>query len=1471
MPQHRPPPAVFDFSTFLDAPSVAAQVKQYGAPQIIDIPQTLIPSPLAPHLAPNTVEKLRDFLVGDGSSAGHARGAEVWRSWKRAWDLWNNHYIEGRVSPIWIREEYERLKKEIEEARDSRRKDEQIRRIRTRHRPGHNTAIGPATIFSATQPEAGPGKFYRQTTETRPAGTIVVPKMESRPKPGSTREHRRKGEVVPVYGDRFVTEIVRVERVVPKYTTPLRRWTDVINSVKDNLLLPERSQFPGSTETIIEYTLEERQVMKFGCVDIVGDKISPNLMSYEEVNQNLVAYGTLPGGERIDPPVFISQRPKMWYPVTEPCLDGTRTLTVDETVAVIEFGDIVVETLEEGEGLLLGWVEMDIPDVDMDADYDLHDRFGELPVVDEEPAIFYKRADKVERADGFSGGFFPMKSIDPYPEPEEADEDDVESKWLDVIQNTVWRPCRVGELTLRIEMDEPFEVVAAENGLEFDGGVDCGRSPYPVLRSVTEHFKISQGSRNLPDVFRKKKMWDGVTGTIFNMPVKPLENEDSEDERADGMSLLYGDFFRDEANKHRHDCFPLNIRRVARRSDKNYPARQFAMPVLEDNETLVRYPWHIPEGKYDHVTAFEDDLSPYDPWKVTAEQKQKREVPVRRYPPAQSDKCEGHEDLLLVDDTIWREELEDDDYGRWKYYVTNLHGGTLLINGKEIKINQIAGPLPEFAVIETPGGQISFWWGPNGRNHLGGNPGLNHESAWRSLRSRDNEFSTVALTAGQEWDYKIRERITKEFSGNEWEDDKQWEDWKKAVVASEEDPKSDADHPDSSKSTLITLETYEATGVPTGSDVVQPESFPTDTDELMWLHTKAEPLFRVIEAAKTNNFIEPLDIGMGFFPGAKRPFVRPEIVAQQQAIGVWEARLPIAKGEQRKLMNNLAKSKADRAEREKQANIEIGRKRAADSELQGGYPFKRTMADLVREEREAESNLERVNLDLANRQSNNVSRPVDSSVQSFDTAIRINLEQAFAAYNDRKLAAPAAGRPFTESLPTLQTAIDEHLKASRRKERGVAFKLQQRAAKGRVPIRNEDLPPGIDQVYASWKTNAKAAENERRKATALIRFNADTEALRLRQLKASQDEAAKRAVVEKKIVDESVAATSKVTPADKSLRERNLARKHRLLAMLEVQKTKLSAALSTTTNLQVSPLQHFNAVSSHRPPFQNVNNLTSSTGSQAPPGVHSVSTAPPSIMPSQETYNEQLAILADINATLVKRRADLEANIIIRAEQAGQTVNTFLQTQGHVSKEEYIRLMLKNDTDVTLPTKVQPTPLGSTGIRTAETLPRPSDTPLSSVLTNRLGEYRGYLRMAVQRNLRRRAVSERKTQLQIVNTEGYQDIQAYLDRKSNSIRLEDVNDDVPIPKFPPPLPANAAQAQKDNRTAIVGSLEADYRENINVQLAKKGAIGQRIKDAEDFELAARLLERNRPARVDLGATKPREIRREGQEEIFLDI
>src|SRR4051794_22679121 len=109
---------------------------------------------------------------------------------------------------------------------------------------------------------------------------------------------------------------------------------------------------------------------------------------------------------------------------------------------------------------------------------------------------------------------------------------------------------------------------------------------------------------------------------------------------------------------------------------------------------------------------------------------------------------------------------------------------------------------------------------------------------------------------------------------------------------------------------MITLKKFDKAGVPTGTDVVQAECFPTDREELMWLHTKAEPLSKVIETAKTNNFIEPCDIIDGFFPGAKKASDPPELVAQRRALKAWFARLPDITREQRKLVDKIKKSKA---------------------------------------------------------------------------------------------------------------------------------------------------------------------------------------------------------------------------------------------------------------------------------------------------------------------------------------------------------------------------------------------------------------------------------------------------------------------------------------------------------------------------------------------------------------------------------
>lgn len=121
-------------------------------------------------------------------------------------------------------------------------------------------------------------------------------------------------------------------------------------------------------------------------------------------------------------------------------------------------------------------VDMGDPD---DDDYDFDDLSFTTPIDRGTPPVPKLRpaADVVEK-DGSTGGFMPMKLLPEYLEPS-PDADGNYPEWEDVIANTVWRPRRVGEKTLSIGMDQEWGI---STEFEFNGGgVDCGRSPYPVL------------------------------------------------------------------------------------------------------------------------------------------------------------------------------------------------------------------------------------------------------------------------------------------------------------------------------------------------------------------------------------------------------------------------------------------------------------------------------------------------------------------------------------------------------------------------------------------------------------------------------------------------------------------------------------------------------------------------------------------------------------------------------------------------------------------------------------------------------------------------------------------------------------------------------------------------------------------------------------------------------------------------------
>lgn len=418
--------------------------------------------------------------------------------------------------------------------------------------------------------------------------------------------------------------------------------------------------------------------------------------------------------------------------------------------------------------------------------------------------------------------------------------------------------------------------------------------------------------------FLKKKVWDGVTGTIFNMPMSPScppSPTISDNQRR--ISTLYGDFYRDKAPQHRNpDYFPLDIRRIDRidpETGKKHPVTH----LLEGTEDLVRWPWNNPEGSF-------AQLDPSDPWFVTEEQHEKQLVPPRKYPPGKSP-CPGGDTLLPTDDTIWKEEIENDANFRSQYFVTNLHGGTLIINGLEIKLGQIAGPLPEFAIIETPGNQISFWFGPQGRDWRGVPDGAPLcTSQWKTLR-RSPGWENVGLTAGQVWDLRIRDRLRREYMGEEADDDAQWDEWKTAVVKQKPIPEN-----------ISPLDMVIWDGRPGPSpahakqtpEAAQPE-FSTELEELQWLVTKAYPLKDVTPTLERENIILPPPSAL--WPGPNTP-ERPDIVHQQSAQRIWDKRREEILQQQREMNAMLAQQRAARAlERKQKVDAENRKRKAAGS------------------------------------------------------------------------------------------------------------------------------------------------------------------------------------------------------------------------------------------------------------------------------------------------------------------------------------------------------------------------------------------------------------------------------------------------------------------------------------------------------------------------------------------------------------
>lgn len=170
------------------------------------------------------------------------------------------------------------------------------------------------------------------------------------------------------------------------------------------------------------------------------------------------------------------------------------------------------------------------------------------------------------------------------------------------------------------------------------------------------------------------------------------------------------------------------------------------------------------------------ELQPDDPWYVTDEQARLIKLA------AEQPKPDKNLVVQDVDERQWREELRKDQTDLARYFVINLHDDSLLVNGQEVRTGEIAGPLPNFAIFECPGGQIVFWWGVNGRDHGTSDAARDWSEEWEKLREIQG-WENVALKAGEVWSEKVKAKRQREREDEDDSDDDLWELWKRGELA----------------------------------------------------------------------------------------------------------------------------------------------------------------------------------------------------------------------------------------------------------------------------------------------------------------------------------------------------------------------------------------------------------------------------------------------------------------------------------------------------------------------------------------------------------------------------------------------------------------------------------------------------------------------------------------------------------------
>jgi len=502
--------STYDFTPFISAPAVIHTALPYKSIQVVDIPRTLIPSPLAKDLAPVTIKDLKEYLCGEGEiggqdyKGGSERGKEIWLSWKRAWDLWNNYYIEGRVNAVWVREELERREEAENAAKELKKNLKKRKRLASSSSGGMSGRGQEKEREDGYRPmrKRGDGNENREDSD----GQMVV-------RGGSVgeamewiegKDNQKQSRYMPIY-DKWCGETEQ-GRPAPR---PGRIW------VRSG----EEFAKTGKTGLKIKKKNEQKSIEKF---DTLKQRVRPG--------QGMVA---VKKGDQVpiveERPIYkleVEERIRRARPLQN--IQGAAFSPAHSGMSpkVTRASSTQKQLLPRGKKLPI--IQTTRSREERPSSNDGHEFPDNMEVdeLDDGSSIFNSEPEPQSFVS--SGGYIAMKDPDDYKEPK-INWDNTAPEWDDVIQNSVWRPRRVGEKEVKVDLDDDLDVFIKSSKLEVDGGVDCGRSPYPVGLYAMSHFvlekKVSTGGGTRRIANSTFHPGSSFKNRIHQYPLRPIQKE----------------------------------------------------------------------------------------------------------------------------------------------------------------------------------------------------------------------------------------------------------------------------------------------------------------------------------------------------------------------------------------------------------------------------------------------------------------------------------------------------------------------------------------------------------------------------------------------------------------------------------------------------------------------------------------------------------------------------------------------------------------------------------------------------------------------------------------------------------------------------------------------------------------------------------------------------------------------------------